>query len=57
MSYQLLIPRPVQKQLDDLPGEVRQRVLQRILALRENPRPPGCVKLRGYENAGWGITG
>jgi len=50
MSYQVIAPKPVQKQLDSLPDIVRERVLKRIVALKENPRPPGCVKLKGYEN-------
>ncbi len=49
MSYRVVIPRPVQKQLDGLPDRVRRRILVRILQLKENPRPPGCVKLKGYE--------
>lgn len=40
----------MQKQLDSLPDIVRERVLKRIVALKENPRPPGCVKLKGYED-------
>lgn len=48
MSYQVIIPKPVQKQLDSLPKHVCDRVLNQIVALKENPRPPGCVKLRGY---------
>ena len=50
MSYRVIIPKPVQKQLDSLLGSVRRRVVRRILVLKENPRPRGCVKLRGYEN-------
>ena len=50
MSYQVIVPKPVQKQLDSLPNTVREGVLKRIVALKENPRPPGCVKLKGYEN-------
>ncbi|MGA9351672.1 MAG: type II toxin-antitoxin system RelE/ParE family toxin [Anaerolineae bacterium] len=50
MSYQVIVPKPVQKQLDSLSDIVRERVLKRIVALKENPRPPGCVKLKGYEN-------
>jgi len=49
MRYRILIPRPVQKQLDALPSAVRERAIQRIAALQENPRPPGCVKLIGNE--------
>jgi mRNA interferase RelE/StbE len=50
MSYQVVIPKPVQKQLDELPDSVRGRLVKRILGLKEVPRPRGCVKLRGYEN-------
>ena len=50
MSYRVIVPRPVQKQLDNLPQDVRDRALKQILALKENPRPHGCVKLKGYEN-------
>ncbi len=50
MSYQVIVPKPVQKQLDSLPASVRQRVVERILALKENARPFGSVKLTGYEN-------
>jgi mRNA interferase RelE/StbE len=50
MSYQVIIPKPVQKQLDSLPDDVRDRAVKRIMALKENPRPRGCVKLKGYEN-------
>jgi hypothetical protein len=48
MSYQVIVPRPVQKQLDNLPAGVRQRVIERILALKENPRPFGSIKLTNY---------
>ncbi len=50
MSYQVIIPRPVQKQLDELPRNVRDRIIKVIVALKDNPRPRGSVKLRGYEN-------
>ncbi len=48
MSYQLAIPKPVQKQLDKLPPSTGRRVLQRLIALQGDPRPSGCVKLKGY---------
>jgi mRNA interferase RelE/StbE len=50
MDYQVIVPGPVQRQLDDLPDGVRDRVVRRIIALKENPRPRGCGKLKGYEN-------
>ena len=48
MSYQVIVPRPVQRQLDSLPDDVRARVIRQVVALKENPRPQGCVKLKGY---------
>ena len=50
MSYQVIVPKPVQKQLDNLPESVRERVLKRIVALKEDPRLRGCVKLKGHQN-------
>ena len=50
MSYQVIVPKSVQKQLDSLPESVRGRIIKRIVVLKGNPRPHGCVKLRGYEN-------
>ena len=50
MGYQVIVPGPVQRQLDSLPADARERVVRRILSLKENPRPRGCVKLKGYEN-------
>lgn len=49
MHYQVVIPKPVQKQLDSLPDTVRERIVKRIVILKDNPRPRGCVKLKGYE--------
>jgi mRNA interferase RelE/StbE len=49
MPYQIIIPRPVVKQLDLLPSTVREPVLRKIADLKEAPRPRGCVKLKGYE--------
>lgn len=50
MHYQVVIPKPVQKQLDDVPDDVRDRIIKRIVMLKEHPRPRGCIKLKGYEN-------
>ena len=47
-EYTIIVPKPVQKQLDDLPPQVKPRVLEHILALKSEPRPTGCVKLKGY---------
>jgi mRNA interferase RelE/StbE len=50
MSYQVIIPKPVQKQLRELPPKVRSRFLAEIKLLAANPRPDGVKKLKGYED-------
>lgn len=50
MTHTVIIPKPVQKQLDSLSDNISDRILEKILLLAENPRPTGVVKLKGYEN-------
>ena len=45
MPYDLKLHRDVEKQLARIPAKQRGRVVQTMRSLRENPRPPGCVKL------------
>ena len=47
-SYKLLIKRSAAKELEEIAGKKdRQRITQRILALADDPRPPGVEKLSG----------
>jgi len=47
-SYRLLIKKSAAKELEAIAGKKdRERITQRILALAENPRPPGVEKLSG----------
>lgn len=48
-SYRLLFKQSVAKDLRLLPKADVARVLRRIEALAENPRPSGCEKLSGQE--------
>ena len=50
MSYQVIIPKPAQKQLDNLPKDIGDRMVEKILLFAEDPRPPGTKKLKGYDN-------
>lgn len=50
MNYQVLIPKPVQKQLDKIPRSDRDRIIATIHLLAETPRPIGVKKLKGYED-------
>ena len=49
--YRIYLDGRAQKDLDRLPGNTLRRVLEALTALRENPRPLGCMKLRGSEDA------
>ncbi len=47
-SYRLLIKKSATRELEAIAGKKdRERITQRILALAENPRPPGVEKLSG----------
>jgi mRNA interferase RelE/StbE len=48
-SYELSFKRSVAKDLRELPKQDVKRILQRIRAQRDDPRPPGCEKLSGQE--------
>ena len=48
--YSLEIKTSAQKELDTLDEGLFARIDRKILALAENPRPPGCKKLRGYKD-------
>ncbi|MBW4623080.1 MAG: type II toxin-antitoxin system RelE/ParE family toxin [Cyanosarcina radialis HA8281-LM2] len=50
MSYEVIIPKPVRKQLDALPEDISARILDKILSLAEDPRPSGVKKLKGFDN-------
>lgn len=48
-AYKLFFKKSVQKDFDAIPKKDLKRILNRIEALAENPRPPGCEKLTGQE--------
>ena len=45
--YKLFIEKAVYKQLKNIPERDYQKVMASIAALANNPRPPGCKKLKG----------
>ncbi|MFQ6111839.1 MAG: type II toxin-antitoxin system RelE/ParE family toxin [Nitrospinota bacterium] len=47
--------RRVEKEIADLPREVRDRVIQAIWRLREDPRPRGARKMMGEMRGAWRI--
>ena len=44
-----LLDRRVRRQLDRIRDPDFSRIVEAILRLEEEPRPPGCRKLRGLE--------
>ncbi|HZL95289.1 MAG TPA: type II toxin-antitoxin system RelE/ParE family toxin [Vicinamibacterales bacterium] len=48
-SYELVFRKSVAKDLRRFPNDDVARILERIRALADDPRPPGCEKLSGLE--------
>ena len=48
--FHVTIKPAAEKQMDRLPAQIRQRVTKALDALSENPRPPGCLKLKGEDD-------
>jgi mRNA interferase RelE/StbE len=48
-SYSILITRSAAKELESVPCKDRQRIIRRISALADDPRPEGSEKLSGDE--------
>ena len=47
MTYTVVIPHSVQKQLDKLRDDAADRILLRLVELEAQPRPPDVKKLKG----------
>ena len=50
MKYSVEFSRRAARQIDGLEANLRVRVIKRIEALSDNPRPPGVQKLVGSED-------
>jgi len=48
-AYKVFFRRSVEKDLSSIPKKDVGKILSRIKALEENPRPHGCEKLTGQE--------
>ncbi len=46
--YEVVFSRRAEKDIEKLPARVVQKIIPVIVSLEENPRPPGCKKLKGY---------
>jgi mRNA interferase RelE/StbE len=50
MSYEVLIKPAAQRQLKKLPRAAQVDLIALIERLTQDPRPPGCKKLKGRQN-------
>jgi mRNA interferase RelE/StbE len=50
MTYTIIVTKSIQKDLDNLPNDIKSRVYSKISHLSEDPRPDGVTKLKSYEN-------
>ena len=51
VKYSIEIKRSAQKEIESISTKKdRQRIIRRITALANDPRPPGCEKLSGSEH-------
>lgn len=50
MTYTIITPKAVRKQLDALSDDVYNRIAKKIEQLAEDPRPDGVVKMKGSDN-------
>lgn len=48
-EYNLVISRTAQKQLDKLPDDIAESLIEIIQNLAYDPRPSGCKKLKGRD--------
>jgi mRNA interferase RelE/StbE len=48
-DYMVIFTSAAQKELKRLSFSMEHRILMKIMELKEDPRPRGCIKLRGDE--------
>ena len=46
-KYRVALTSSAEKELQGLPAKMVARIVPRLEALAETPRPPGCKKLKG----------
>ena len=49
MSYQVILPKAVQKQLNQLPQDLKQRIVAALMRLQEDPRPVNSLQMKGSQ--------
>jgi mRNA-degrading endonuclease RelE of RelBE toxin-antitoxin system len=46
-NFTLSFARSARKELEKIQASTAERILGRVAALQQNPRPPGAIKLQG----------
>lgn len=49
MSYRIIVPKTVQKQINKLPNTIQARVIESLLSLKETPRPSNSLKMKNSQ--------
>jgi mRNA interferase RelE/StbE len=49
VSYRVVIANRAKKELSTVPAPAFEEIEKKILALGQDPRPPGCKKLKGHD--------
>lgn len=55
MSYRIKVSAKAEKDMMRLPAQERKKLANRIDLLANDPRPPGCLKLKGRTEELWRI--
>jgi len=50
MKYEVLLARSARKELEKLSRNIQTRIVRILEGFEDEPRPRGCVKLRGSKN-------
>lgn len=51
MNYSVKLKPRAERDLDKLPDPIAQRIWRKLFALETEPRPPGCKKIEGENDA------
>ena len=55
MIYEVTITADARRELKRLSGPIVVRITKKLYALGQNPRPPGCLKMKGFDGIMWRV--
>jgi mRNA interferase RelE/StbE len=50
MAYKIIFKKSAEKSLAVIPGKIAEKIVLKVYALKDEPRPDGVKKLSGSEN-------